>query len=113
VLNPHEGIAATLERLLATDRRPGEHNVVMFAEYLSAAMHRAQYEEMEDGDFWGEIPGFDGLWGSASSLNECREALFSALEDWILVGIALGHDLPEVDGVVIPTPRICEVPEVA
>ena len=35
----------------------------MLASYLDAAMERAHYEIIEDeGSFWGEIPGVQGVW---------------------------------------------------
>ena len=79
----------------------------MLRAYLEAALRRAEYEQL-DGDegFYGEIPGFDGLWANASSLEACREELGSALEDWIVAGLQLGHDLPAVDGMKLSAPRI-------
>jgi hypothetical protein len=32
-------------------------------------------------------------------LKECEDELRSALEDWILVGLKLGHTLPVVEGI--------------
>ena len=78
----------------------------MLTEYFDAAMRHAHYELMEDVDFWGEIPEFDGLWGSGKTLEACRDALRSALEDWVLVGVALHHELPVVDGLGIPIPEV-------
>jgi predicted RNase H-like HicB family nuclease len=57
----------------------------MITKYLQEAMKRAHYELMEDGQFWGEIEGFDGLWGSGRTLEECREDLQGALEGWLLL----------------------------
>lgn len=62
-------------------------------------MHRAQYEKLEDGTYYGEIPGLQGVWGNAPSLEACRDELQEVLEDWILVGLRLGHPLPVVDGI--------------
>ena len=78
----------------------------MLTEYFEAAMRHAHYEIMEDGDFWGEIPTFDGLWGSGPTLEACREELRSALEGWVLVGISLHHELPVVDGFAVPVPEM-------
>jgi predicted RNase H-like HicB family nuclease len=71
----------------------------MLTDYIRAAMHRAQYKILEDdGTYFGEIPGFDGLWANAATLEECREELESVLEGWILLGISKHHPLPVVDG---------------
>ena len=57
----------------------------MLSEYIEEAMRRAKYELMENGEFWGEIPGFQGVWASESSLEATRNELKSVLEDWLLV----------------------------
>ncbi|MGH2601074.1 MAG: type II toxin-antitoxin system HicB family antitoxin [Dehalococcoidia bacterium] len=70
----------------------------MFADYVHAAMHRATYELLEDGTFFGSIPGFQGVWSNADTLEVCRDELAEVLEDWILLGIWLHHELPVLDG---------------
>jgi predicted RNase H-like HicB family nuclease len=68
--------------------------------YIRAAMHRARYEILPaDGTFYGSIPGFQGVWASAPSLEACRDELQEVLEDWLLVALRLGHPLPVVDGI--------------
>jgi predicted RNase H-like HicB family nuclease len=71
----------------------------MLIEYVQAAMRQAKYKILEDETFFGNIPGFEGLWASADTLEGCREELQSALEDWILLGLRLGHSLPVVAGI--------------
>ena len=34
-----------------------------------------------------------------ATLRECENELHSTLEDWILVGLKLGHTLPVIDGI--------------
>jgi predicted RNase H-like HicB family nuclease len=57
----------------------------MLTKYVQEAMSRAEYEIMEDGNFWAEIPGFEGLWGNGSNLEECRQDLQGALEGWLIL----------------------------
>jgi predicted RNase H-like HicB family nuclease len=57
----------------------------MLTKYIQEAMRRAHYELMEDGEFWGEIEAFEGLWGGGRTLEECREDLQGALEGWLLL----------------------------
>jgi len=72
----------------------------MLTDYLRAAMHRATYKMYpEDGTFWGEIPGLQGVWANRETLEACRDELEEVLEDWILIGVRLGHRLPVVDGI--------------
>ncbi len=73
----------------------------MLTEYLNAAMDHAVYERMEDGQFWGEIPDFKGLWATGATEEKCARALRSALEDWILIATRFGDTLPIVDGIDI------------
>jgi predicted RNase H-like HicB family nuclease len=54
----------------------------MLTTYIRAAMHRAKYEILPDGTFYGEIPGFQGVWANAPSLEACREELQQVLEGW-------------------------------
>jgi len=53
---------------------------VMLSRYIQAAMRQAAYEILEDGSFYGSIPGFPGLWANEPTLEACREELQSALE---------------------------------
>jgi predicted RNase H-like HicB family nuclease len=72
----------------------------MFSAYLSAALHHASYELLPDeAEYYGQIPGFDGVWASASTLEACRDQLAEVLEDWILLRIAMGLPVPPVDGI--------------
>ena len=71
----------------------------MLTSYILAAMRTAKYEILEDGTYYGEIPGFKGVWADADSLETCREELQSVLEDWLILGLRLGHALPVVDGI--------------
>lgn len=71
----------------------------MLSDYISAAMRQAEYELMEDGRYFGWIKSCRGCWAEARTLEACREALQSTLEDWLLLGLQLGHRLPVLDGI--------------
>jgi predicted RNase H-like HicB family nuclease len=71
----------------------------MLTSYIREAMRLANYEILENRTFYGEIPGFDGVWASADSLEACREELQSVLEDWLILGLRMGHVLPVVAGI--------------
>ena len=72
----------------------------MLSDYIQAAMRLAQYEILADTkDYHGHIPGFDGVWANAKSLEDCRDELQEVLEDWIVVSLRLGHRLPVVKGI--------------
>jgi predicted RNase H-like HicB family nuclease len=72
----------------------------MLTEYVQAAMRRARYEILEDdGAFYGEILGFDGVWATADTLEGCREELSEVLEGWIILSLSKNLPLPTVDGI--------------
>ena len=65
----------------------------ILSEYMDQAMAQAVYDKLEDGTFTGRIPACKGVVALGTTLRECEEELRSTLEDWILVGIKLGHSL--------------------
>ncbi len=69
----------------------------MLSQYIERAMRKAHYELMENGKFLGAIPPCQGLWAQGKTLEQCRDELRSALEDWLLLGLQLGHTLPVID----------------
>jgi predicted RNase H-like HicB family nuclease len=71
----------------------------MLTSYINAAMRQATYEILSDGTFYGEIPGFKGVYANAKTLEACREELQEILEGWIILGLRLGHSLPVVNGI--------------
>ena len=67
--------------------------------YIEAALELARYDKLDDGSFAGEIPKLKGVAAFGKSLRECEGELRSTLEDWILVGLKLGHKLPVLAGI--------------
>jgi len=79
----------------------------MLAEYIKAAIQQATYKILDGGEgYLGEIPGFPGLWANAPTLEACQVELEEALEEWILLGLKLGHTLPEIEGVALDFPKM-------
>ena len=71
----------------------------MISQYLSAALGKARYEILpDDSSYYGEIPGFDGVYANAPTLEGCREELREVLEEWILFRVSRNLPLPVVDG---------------
>lgn len=72
----------------------------MLTEYVAAAMRKAKYKILKGGEgFFGEIPGFRGVWANARALEACRDELREVLEDWILVRLRRGLMLPVITGI--------------
>ncbi|HEX8521783.1 MAG TPA: hypothetical protein VF669_05960 [Tepidisphaeraceae bacterium] len=79
----------------------------MLTRYIDGAMRKARYKLLgkREGIF-GEIPGFQGLWANARSLEACRDELRSVLEDWLIIKLRHNDaDLPIVDGVNLNPPK--------
>ncbi len=69
----------------------------MLTRYIQAAMHRAAYEILpDDHTFYGEIPGFAGVYANAPTLEACRDELAEVLEEWILFRVARNLPVPTV-----------------
>jgi predicted RNase H-like HicB family nuclease len=69
----------------------------MLARYIDTAMEMARYEIIEDdGSYWGEIPGFQGVWAQHDTLAGCQRELREALSDWIALRLRLGLEIPEM-----------------
>jgi len=63
-------------------------------------MKKARYEILpDDNTFYGEIPGFDGVYANADTLEGCRDELEEVLEEWIFFRISRNLSLPVVDGI--------------
>jgi predicted RNase H-like HicB family nuclease len=71
----------------------------IISEYIERAMARAEYEKLGDDSFSGTIPACPGVIAFGSTLRECEQELRSTLEDWLLVGLKLGHLLPVIDSI--------------
>ncbi|HZS92190.1 MAG TPA: type II toxin-antitoxin system HicB family antitoxin [Chloroflexota bacterium] len=79
----------------------------MLTSYIAAAMHRATYKLLpEDGTFFGEIPGLDGVWASAKTLEACRDELAEVLEEWIVLSLARNLPIPELDGITLSMQQV-------
>jgi len=68
----------------------------ILTEYVQEALEQAVYDKLEDQTFAGSIPGCPGVVAFAPALHRCEQELRSTLEDWILLGLKLGHPLPVI-----------------
>jgi len=71
----------------------------ILTDYVDRAMADAVYDKFEDGTFAGRIPSCKGVVAFGATLRDCEDELRSVLEDWILVGLKLGHPLPVIAGI--------------
>ena len=71
----------------------------ILSDYVQAALAEASYDKLEHGSYGGSIPSCQGVVAFCQTLGECQDELRSTLEDWILLGLRLGHSLPVVAGI--------------
>ena len=74
----------------------------MLTNYLDKAREQAFYEIIqEEGVYWGEIPGLQGVWARQATLEGCRHELREALSDWIALRLRLGLPIPILADIVL------------
>jgi len=76
-------------------------------DYVSQLLTYAVYDKLDDGTYAGRIPQCRGVVAFGATLRECEDGLHSTLEDWILIGLKLGHPLPVIAKINLnkdPTP---------
>jgi len=71
----------------------------MLIAYIGEAMKRARYKILEDDTYYGWVEELPGVWAQASILEECRTELQEVIEDWLLLGLKLGHEIPTLGGI--------------
>jgi predicted RNase H-like HicB family nuclease len=67
--------------------------------YLNQAMQRAKYKILDDGTFYGWVDELPGVWANKGTLEECRDELEAVIDDWLLLGLRLGHVIPPLGGI--------------
>lgn len=79
----------------------------MLMNYIEAAMRQARYEILsDDGSFYGEIPGMDGVYANADTLEVCREELEEVLEEWILFRVSRSLPLPIINNIELTIKKV-------
>ncbi len=66
----------------------------MLSEFITKKLKEARYKLLKNGSYFGAIPGLKGVWANAKNLEDCREELRSALEDWLLFSVKEGDLIP-------------------
>ena len=70
----------------------------MLTEYIQVALRRSVYKQLEDQTWFAEIPGFEGVWANAVTVEACRSELAEVLEEWLLLKIHDHDPIPSLDG---------------
>ena len=81
----------------------------MLFEYTQKALERAEYKKLDDGTWFAEIPGFEGVWANATSVEECRRELLEVLEEWLILKIRDRDPIPELEGISLNIKEVSAV----
>jgi predicted RNase H-like HicB family nuclease len=74
----------------------------MLTACINAVLRKAHYEMLPDGEgYFGSIEGLQGVWAQVDTLEACREELREVLEEWIVLGLRMGHPLLPIDGITL------------
>ncbi|MDZ4857544.1 MAG: hypothetical protein SGI88_01065 [Candidatus Hydrogenedentes bacterium] len=73
----------------------------MLTAYINEAMRMAHYELGPDARFLGEIPGLPNVSAKAETLEQCRQYLQVALEQWLVQSLSQQKDIPALGSVKI------------
>lgn len=71
----------------------------MLTDYISQKLAQARYKILDDGTYFGEVPGLRGVWASEKTLEKCRETLREVLEEWLILKLQDGDiisDFPSI-----------------
>jgi hypothetical protein len=71
----------------------------LLTDYIEAALARGTIEALDDGTYAGRILGLPGVIAFAKTAGDCQKELRSVLEDWLWLGLRMGHSIPVVDGI--------------
>ncbi len=68
----------------------------MITKYIAKTLERARYERLEDGSFCASVPGLRGVLALGGGVEECHSELAEVVDEWILVRVARGLDVPKL-----------------
>ncbi|MEK7576774.1 MAG: type II toxin-antitoxin system HicB family antitoxin [Patescibacteria group bacterium] len=74
----------------------------MLSEFVQKKLREVRYKLLNDGSYFGAIPGLHGVWANAKNLEDCRKELREVLEDWILLQV---RDRNKIPGFVLKIDR--------
>jgi predicted RNase H-like HicB family nuclease len=81
----------------------------MLSEYIQKALEKAQYKNLEDGTWFADIPGFEGVWANANTVEKCRHELREVLEEWLILKIRDHDPIPKIEGAEIKVKEVAIV----
>jgi predicted RNase H-like HicB family nuclease len=75
----------------------------MLSEFILKKLKIARYKILKNGSYFGVIPGIQGVWANAKTLEACRKELQGVLEDWLVLQL---RDRQKISGLKIASTKI-------
>ena len=76
----------------------------MFAEYIQAALEKAEYEVIDNSEpYYAHVPGLVGVWATGKTIEDCRTELIEVIDEWIVAKLQWGQPIPPMNGLTINT----------
>lgn len=50
-------------------------------------LQKARYKVLDNGTWFAELSGFEGIWADVRTVEECRHELQEVLEEWLVLKI--------------------------
>ena len=72
----------------------------MFAEYITAALSKANYKILDNSEYVATVPGLQGVWATGKTIEGARTELVEVIEGWIALRLRLGLPIPSMDNPV-------------
>ena len=78
----------------------------MLQTYIQNALKDSKYKMLEDGTWFVEIPGFEGVWANGNTVEDCRLELIEVLEEWLILKFKDNDLVPVVNGIDINIKKV-------
>ena len=78
----------------------------MLLEYTQKALEKAEYKKLDDGTWFDEIPGFEGVWANGITIEECRTELLEVSEEWLILKLRDNDPIPEIEGINLKMKKV-------
>ncbi len=62
-------------------------------------MEKAEYKKLDNGTWFAEIPGFEGVWANGNTVEKCRTELLEVLEEWLILKLRDKDPIPKIKGI--------------
>lgn len=71
----------------------------MLSSYITTALKKANYELLENGNVYAEIPELQGVWAKGKTVEDCRNELVEVIEGWLFLKLRDGDSIPVIEGI--------------